>query len=145
MEYNMWEKYEVMSEFLKIAQDRGIIKNDEVSPNPYQEDLKTIEEKKNVITGEKEYIIEKSHPESVYVADAREDGGLVENQWEQHNKIMDAVNKMPRGVLAKHYVSLIDSLIKTANQCDTVGESDAADILTNAAGNLVSYLKSDPF
>ena len=129
-----WEKSEVMEEFLKIASSQGLFKEALPEPNPYQEDLKTIEEKR-LPTPEKS-IIEIAHPEPVYVAEARGDGGLVENQIETQKKIIQLINRLPNGSLVGHYALATYGLVKLANKCDDAGDIDTANVLTDLANKL---------
>ena len=46
---------------------------------------------------EEENIVLKSHPNSVFVADALNEGGLIENGLEQKNKIENITKKRPSG------------------------------------------------
>lgn len=131
------EKYEVMNEFFRIAQEQdllGIQKTAAAEKNPRQEDIKTIEEKRQ--KSPEKNIIEIAHPEPVYVAEARGDGGLVENQIEQQKKIIEMLNKMPTGSLVGRYAFTAFELIKMANECDEVGHGKTADLLTSAATKL---------
>lgn len=135
-----WEKYEVMSEFLKIASENGMIKEALPEKNPHQEDLKTIEQKR--LKPAKKNIIEVAHPEPVYVAEAKGDGGLVENQVEQQNKIIQMINKMPTGSLIGRYAQATTTLVKLAADFDDVGEFEMANMLTDVAGKLTSEMSS---
>lgn len=139
-----WEKYSVMSEFLKIAEAQdllGLKKTAAVEKNPYQEDLKTIEEKR--LKSPEKSIIEEAHPESVYVAEARGDGGLVENEIEHQKKVIEMLNKMPTGSLVGRYAYAIAQLSKFANDCDDIEQTHAADILTKAAVGLLKRVSVD--
>jgi hypothetical protein len=132
-----WEKYSVMNEFLKIAEKKdllGLKKTAAAEKNPHQEDLKTIEEKH--LKSPEKNIIEEAHPESVYVAESRGDGGLVENEIEHQKKTIEIINKMPTGSLVGRYASSVEQLVKFANMCDELGHTKAADLLTEAAGGL---------
>ena len=142
-----WEKSEIMKEFGKIMVSQDIVKTagekpDAVTKNPYAENVKDIKEKR--IPHDKD-IIEEAHPEAVYIADSKGDGGLVENQNEQHKKLMEIINKMPTGIIAHRYASTISSLIKMAEACDDIDEQATADILTEAAAQLVSMIDKLPF
>lgn len=117
---------EVMDEFFKIA-----------SKNPHQEDPKTIEEK---VLEVEEDIIEDAHPDPVYVAEALGDGGLVENQNEQHDKMMAVVNKMPNGQYLHTYASCARDLLKLAEECEACGETDAAEVITILAEKVLNKL-----
>jgi len=139
-----WEKSEILSEFLKIAEKQdllGLGKNVKLArpePNPYQEDLKTIEEKRQ--KSPEKSIIEIAHPEPVYVAEARGDGGLVENLVEQQKKYIEMLNKTPTGSLVGRYASSVHQLVRVANICESAGEPRAAEFLTVAAEQLLERL-----
>lgn len=140
-----WEKSSVMSEFIKIAEAQNLlgIKTAQPEPNPYQEDLKTIEEKR--LKSPEKSIIEEAHPDPVYVAESRGDGGLVENEIEHQKKTIEILNKMPTGSLVGRYASVVDQLVKLANACDDVGQIEAADILTSATKDLIYDLDTRRF
>lgn len=136
-----WEKHSVMGEFLKIAEDTdllGLKKTAAAEKNPYEEDIKVIEEKKH--KSPEKHIMEIAHPEPVFVAESRGEGGLVENEIEHQKKTVEIVNKMPTGSLVGRYASSIEQLVKLANQCDDLGQTKAADLLTEAAWKLYSDL-----
>lgn len=137
-----WEKSEVMSEFLKLSGEK-LLKKTAVEKNPYAEDTKVIEEKK--MPAPEKSIIEQAHPEPIYVANSRGDGALVENQIEQQEKMIQMLNKMPTGALVGTYASIAHELVKIANECDKVGQIEAADILTDAAQNLLKTAETFPF
>lgn len=129
-----FEKYEVMKEFLKIADDNdllGLKKEAAPAKNPHKEDDKVVVDKRK--NEPEKSIIEEAHPEPVYVAEARGDGGLVENDIEQQKKLIEIVNKMPTGSLVGRYASAAVELIRMANKCDDIGHEEAADTLTDAA------------
>lgn len=136
-----WEKSEIMKEFGKLMESQGLTKT-AAEKNPHQEDAKTIKEKR--IPHDKD-MIEEAHPEAVYVAEAKGDGGLVENQNEQHKKLMEIINKMPTGIIVHRYAATIATLIKMADVCDEMDEQEAADALTDAAASLVSLIDTLPF
>ena len=144
-----FEKSNVMREFGRIMAEQGLVKtanemNDAlkaVEPNPYAENIKDIVEKR--LKQEKD-MIEEAHPEPVYVAEALGDGGLVENQNEQHQKLVDMINKMPTGIIVHRYAAAIDSLVKMAAECDEVDEAEVSDILTATATQLVGMLDQLP-
>lgn len=139
-----FEKYEVMKEFLKIAEKDdllGLKKTAAPAENPNAEDKKVIEEKRQKSPGKS--IIEEAHPEPVYIAEARGDGGLVENQIEQQKRIIEMINKMPTGSLVGRYASVALELVKTANACDEINQEEAADLLTNAAVEILSKIAEE--
>lgn len=132
------EKYEVMNEFFRIAQEQdllGIQKTAAAEKNPRQEDIKTIEEKRQ--KSPEKSIIEIAHPEPVYVAEARGDGGLVENQIEQQKKLIEMLNKMPTGSLVGRYASAMLGLKKMADDCDEVDMPYVADVLADLTVGLM--------
>lgn len=85
--------------------------------------------------------MEIAHPEPVYVAEARGDGGLVENEIEKQRKVIEMINKYPTASLVGRYAHAITNLVKFAELCDDIGEAVAADYLTDAAQELVSTLE----
>lgn len=117
---------EVMTEFYKIA-----------SKMATAEDKKVIEDK---TVESKEDMIEKAHPNPVYVAEAQGVGGLVENQNEQHDKIVNIVNKMPSGLLVHTYAACAIELIKLAKECEDCGEKAAAETITTMAEKILDNL-----
>ena len=128
----------VLEEFLKIAEEQdllGLKKTAAAEKNPYQEDLKTIEEKR--LKSPEKSIIEEAHPEPVYVAEARGDGGLVENEIEHQQKLIEMINKMPTGSLVGRYASAMLSFRKMADVCDDIGELDIADVLADLAADFL--------
>lgn len=135
-----WEKSSVMSEFLKIAAEKGLLDS---AKNPCGEDVKTIEEKR--LKDPEKSIMEVAHPEPVYVAESRGDGGLVENEIENQKKMIEVINKMPTGSLSGRYATAIVELVKLADMCDELGATAAADLLTIAAKKLVLDLDELPF
>jgi len=141
-----WEKSEVMSEFLKIAGEQdwhGLKKTAAPEPNPYQEDIKTIEEKRQ--KSPEKHIMEIAHPDPVYVAEARGDGGLVENEIEKQRRAIEIINKHPMGQHLGRYASAVVELVKLAEVCDQLGYTFAADRVTDAAQELVNTLEEDNF
>lgn len=141
-----WTKSTVMSEFAKIAENQnllGLEKTAAAEPNPHQEDLKTIEDKR--LKSPEKHIMEEAHPEPVFVAESRGEGGLVENELEHQQKIIEMINKMPTGSLVGRYASAVENLVKIANDCDDLGQSEAAEIVTNAAEDILGQLKRGDF
>ena len=139
-----WEKSEVMREFLKIASEQNLLKEALPEKNPYQEDLKTIEEKR--LKPAEKSIIEEAHPEPIYVAESKGDGGLVENQLEQQKKLLQMINKMPTGSLAGRYAHATAVLVKLAGDFDEIGEFEMANLLTDVAGKItheMANMKAD--
>jgi hypothetical protein len=117
----IFDPSEVMTEFYKIAA---------------RDDQKDIEEK----VLEVEDIIEKAHPEPVYVAEALGNGGLVENQNEQSKKMHDILNKMPTGTLVHNYASCFADLIKLAEECEAANDEEGAELVTELARGVLASL-----
>jgi len=138
-----WEKSEIMSEFLKIAEEKGMVKTAAPEKNPHQEDPNTIKDKR--LKSPEKNIIEEAHPEPVYIAESRGDGALVENQIEQQEKMIEMLNKMPTGTLVGRYASVANELVKIANDCDEAGEQEAADLLTDTAEKILELAVDLPF
>lgn len=135
-----WETSAVMQEFVKIAKEKDLLK--EAYPeNPHQEDTKTIEEKR--LPEAEEHIMEQAHPEAAYVAEARGDGGLVENELEQQRKTIEMVNKMPTGSLVGRYANAAQELVALAAKCDDLNHTDAADLLISTAQKLLEAAETE--
>lgn len=122
----IYDKSEVMNEFFKTAMEKTALPQ----PNPYEEDKKTIEEKRIPV---EKHVMELAHPEPEYIANAQGDGALVENEIENQRKMIDVVNRMPTGNLTGRYAMMADVLLKIADTCDRLEETEAADLLTKAA------------
>ena len=139
-----WNNSETMTEFAKIADEKdmlGLKKTAAPAPNPYQENKKTIEEKR--LKAPEKNIVEVAHPNPIYVAESQGDGALVENQIEQQKKMLEVINKMPTGSLAHRHAVAINKLVKMAEICDESDEVEAANLLTQAATKLLDDLEAD--
>ena len=79
---------EVLTEFAKLT-------DAQINKTAAKKEPK--EEKAEEETGEE--LIEKAHPDAIYVAESMGHGGLVENQNEQHEAIMRVMNKIQSQVL----------------------------------------------
>jgi hypothetical protein len=132
----VYDKSETMNELIKIALNKSALP----APNPYQENKKTIEEKR--LEPSEKSIMEVAHPEPVYIAESMGDGALVENEIENQKKMIEVINKMPTGNLVHRYAALANVLLKTAETCDELEEVAAADLLTDAAKKLLEKAKS---
>ena len=140
-----FENSEIIQEYLRLAEEQdmlGLKKTAAAEKNPHQEDIKTIEEKR--LKSPEKNIIEEAHPKPVYVAEARGDGGLVENQNEQHDTLVALISKIPTGALTGRYAAMAVDLIKMANLCDDAGFEDAADLLTTAATKVLQEAVESP-
>ena len=136
MNNRVYDNSEVMNELIKMA----LIKEALPSPNPYQEDKKTIEEKR--LPSPEKNIMEEAHPSPVYIAESQGDGALVENEIENQKKMIEVINKMPTGNHTGRYAALANVLLKVADTCDDLGEESAADLLTDAAKTVLEGAKS---
>lgn len=77
-----------------------------------------------------ESLLDMAHPDPVFVAESDEEGGLVENLNEAHEKIMDVVNKIPSGFMYHGVMaSTIERFTKLAQELDERGYHDIADEL----------------
>ena len=126
---------EVMSEFIKLAKKDEKLQDVFAPKNPHQEDKKVIEDK--MMVHPKEDMIEIAHPVPVVIVEALGDGGLVENQNEQHAKFMAIINKMPTGLLVHRYASCFIELVKEAEAQEVAGNIEAANELTDIAAKLL--------
>jgi len=59
-------------------------------------------------------IIEQAHPETAYMADGPMGTGVVENQNQQHDKILNVVYRMPTGFHYNKMASLVEGLVDMA-------------------------------
>lgn len=74
-----------------------------------------------------ESLLDMAHPKPVFVAESDEEGGLVENLNEAHEKMMDAVNKIPSGFMYHGiFASVIHKLTKLAQDLDDRGFHEVA-------------------
>lgn len=119
---NFLDNSEVMTEFFKLC--------------------KTNNEPKEFEVLEDSKIIEKAHPEPVYVAESQGDGALVENQIEQQKKDIDVINKMPNGVLVQRHAELFNELIKFSEKCEKEGNIEDCNLVLKIAKDV---LNSIPF
>ena len=131
----VYDNSEVMDELIKLTLQKTALP----APNPYQEDKKTIEEKR--LDAPKKSIMEEAHPEPAYTAESQGDGGLVENEIENQKKMLTVINRMPTGNLVGRYASAANALLKLADVCDDCGENKAADIITETAKTLLTKAK----
>lgn len=88
--------------------------------------IKLIREKKNPVKHED--MIERAHPVSVYLSNALGDGGLLENQNEQHAKIMEVVHKLPTGNFVHIYAEVLNELVKIAEDLESSDPEAAAKV-----------------
>jgi hypothetical protein len=120
----------------------------EISQPLYQEGLFLAAADENVdILHEKKFphepedMIERAHPKSIFVSPALGDGGLVENQNEQHAKILQIVNKRPTGNQIHLYASIIEDLVKVANVFDEHGHDRISKAVDDVLADLTDSKK----
>lgn len=85
-------------------------------------------------------IVEQAHPETAYMAEGPMGTGVVENQNEQHQKILNVVQRMPSGFHYNKFADLVDGLTKMAAGLEEKGDSEAAKKVDSLAFELVSNL-----
>lgn len=92
---------------------------------------------------DKKNIVDEAHPEPVMMADGPERSGVVDNQNEQHEKIVNMVNKTPTGNVFHNFsfASEVKELVAMANILDSKGYSKEADALEYVAAELVNLKK----
>lgn len=82
-------------------------------------------------------LIGNAHSESVAVADAMGNGGLVENVLEQQRKNIGVALSAPTGNFRARHAQLIKELVKLANEADDTGEKDASNMIDKTINNLL--------
>jgi hypothetical protein len=87
-------------------------------------------------------LLEKAYPNSVYVADAMGNGGLVENSSEQKRHNVGVAMSIPTGNYRGKYSNLVSELIKIANTADLANLTSDSDLIEKAAEDIVRILKS---
>ena len=133
-------KSEIFEQFIKIAEAKGMISNDSNEAKKKLEqtkrndslDISAIEALYGVKPNtpkDMEYdlnIMENAHPNSVIVAPSYDKlNGLVENNIERQNILLNIVNKTPNGLSTQHKyaeTALNLSLIRIANELDNKDE-----------------------
>lgn len=130
-------KSEIFESFIKIAEEKGMISLDapdkakkilENNPRHDSLDLKDIEKLYNVKPDApkdmqyKKNIMEDAHPDSVIVAPSYDKlNGLVENNNERQNIILNILDRPPTGLLTNRKYAeneLLMSLVRVANDLD---------------------------
>lgn len=90
------------------------------------EQIDILKEKKKAT--EHEDITDQAHPESVFVADAPHEGGMVENANEQHEKMIEKALKPPTGVHIMGLASEVrEELVKIAGELSNKGADEEAE------------------
>lgn len=88
------------------------------------DDRKVLREKKRAI--EVGDIIEQAHPEQAILGEAPHGGGVVEDQNEQHAKIVNMVYRNPVGFNFNSWAEAVQKLVKVADSLDSRGDAQAA-------------------
>ena len=122
---------EIFDNFIKIALDKGMITKDpikKIAKDNGSSDISSIEALYGTqpkLPSEMEYkrnIIEDAHPNSVVISPSYDKiNGLVENNNERQDIILNILNKTPTGVLTNHKYAekeLILSLVRLGNDLD---------------------------
>lgn len=74
-------------------------------------------------------LVQRSHPEAVYVAESRGKGGLVENVVEQQNHNIEIALNVPSGNFKGRYAKLLNSLVKISEETNKVKRFDISETL----------------
>ena len=86
-------------------------------------------------------LIQQAHPKSVYIADAIQNGGLIENSIEQHRKFEEIAHSMPSGNFRNRYAELIENLVKIANEADEQGLYQSSELIEESLTKIIDNLK----
>lgn len=103
------------------------------------ENVEVLHEKK--FPQKPEDMVERAHPESVFVSPALGDGGLVENLNERHSKIVEMINKLPTGNHVHVHASIVENLVKTANDLEAAGLVQMAEEVDYLLASMTGDLK----
>jgi hypothetical protein len=136
-----WESSEVMSEFLKVAAESGLISTDlnhedgignPTKDTPVKDHTRNEPTKEYGIKTEPADMIDKAHPEQAWMnknstpVPSMGNGSLVENVKEQQKKDIEIAIRMPHGTLIGVHANLISELVKLANSLDSNGKTKEA-------------------
>lgn len=83
-------------------------------------------------------LIGAAHPKTIEIAEAMGNGGVVENQIEQHRHNTGVAQSMPSGNFRGKHAWVIQSLVKLADQADETGLKKASDLIDIALEELAS-------
>jgi hypothetical protein len=135
-------KSEMFEEYVKIADKVGLTKmaedsaelkkyKDSVDARMGSDDISTIEALYGVKSEDQEYefsIMEQAHPNSVIIAPSYDKmDGLIENNIEQHNVMVNLTLKMPTGNHTNHKYAqsdLVMELVRVANEMDARNQEE---------------------
>lgn len=119
---------DIFNRFVKIAEDKGIVDLYEVKPDAPEE------------MSYKSNIMEIAHPESAIVSPAYDKlNGLVENNIERQNILLNIVNKENNGLHTQHKYAtqqLMLSLIRVANDLDNSNKDELRILADNCIEQL---------
>ena len=145
-------KSEIFDNYVTIALSAGIIKNAAEKPKKSRmsaEDISTIEALYGVKPEDQEYdynIMEQAHPNSVIIAPSYDKvNGLVENENERHNIIVNQITKHNDGnlnhsKLAKN--SLVKELLKLGNHLDNIHDDELRKLADVCVEQCTTYKKA---
>lgn len=161
---------DIFNSFAKIAKEKGLIEPDkdfdkthektkkEIYKNKYRADslsIKDIEHLYNVkppAPKDMEYIrniIENAHKDPLMIADSYDKiNGLIENQNERHDIIVNILSKVPNGLLTQHKYAqkdLILSLVRLGNFLDTNNLDKLANLSDHCLQKLSKPIKKEAF
>ena len=149
-----WESSEVMSEFLKVAAESGLISSDlnhedgvgnPTKDTPVKGCTRNEPTKEYGVKIEPADIIEKAHPEPAWMAKnstpvhSMGTGSLVENIKEQQKKDIEIATRMPHGTLIGIHAGLITDLVKLANSLEDEGKMKEAARIDEAIKKISVY------
>jgi len=83
-------------------------------------------------------LIGAAHPKTIDIADAMGNGGVVENQIEQHRHNVGVAQSMPSGNFRGRHAWVIRNLVKLADQTDKSGMIEVSDLIDKALEELTS-------
>lgn len=157
---DFWQNSSVMAEFEKIAAEQGLITTNfnpkdkdfvgnASKPVPTGNDYTRMPKTEDYGVTKDDDIIGRAHPKDARMADAMGDGALVENIKQQQEKDLEIATRMPSGALFGIHASVVNSLIKLANDLDNQEKYKEAQLIDNTLKNLRpfanSYLRKEAF
>jgi hypothetical protein len=152
MDNKMWENSRVMTEFLKIASDSGLINSDltpkdEVGnpskPTPVKDHRRYEPTEEYDVKIDPSNIVEKAHPKGFQAAKAMGDGGIVENVVKKQEKNIEIATKMPRGALIGVHASILANLSKMSEELKNSGKIVEALCIENTVDTVDNKLHKE--
>jgi len=108
-----------------------------------EDSKETLQEKKYPFGFKTDDMVELAHPDTVAMADGPHTSAVVDNQNQQHAKIVNMVNKMPTGNIF-HDLRLaekVSALVVVANSLEDAGYSKQAKLIDEAVEALIDFKK----